>query len=309
MPTPSRRGFTLIELLVVIAIIAVLIGLLLPAVQKVREAASRAKCQNNLKQIGLALHNYHTEHERFPPGRPGDWQSGDRRSWFHLVLPYVEQGALGQAVERWTGITYELPERFTRVPSFICPSDPHGGKNNEYLVGVDCCPEGLHGNYLLCTGTAPANPPTDPTNSRRDGLFYTQSRVRLTDVTDGTSNTLMGAEIVVVPDPRPPSMGPPWNEDRRGRYYNGYDADVLMTTLYPPNTTVGDVYWCCVPLPLAPCASVSNSSQNLSARSYHPGGVNAVLADGSVRFISNTVTPSVYTALGSRAGGEVPGDS
>jgi prepilin-type N-terminal cleavage/methylation domain-containing protein len=301
---PSHRsGFTLIELLVVIAIIAILISLLLPAVQKVREAANRSKCQNNLKQIGLALHLYHDSYGLFPPGQ---WSTNgadvpyyNRGCWVPHTYPFLEQASLwktyqtyGDTVPSGTFMTY-WPQTSLPVSTFMCPSD----KANPKTVTAPSFPgQGFHGNYVACAASTIFNPASDPTGTKRDGIMYAQSKTRIADVTDGLSNTLLLSELILVTDTT--------LHDIRGRYYNAYDGNCLFSTADPPNTSQNDVDVNCINVPnIAPClVSASNSIQH--ARSYHIGGVNATLGDASVRFIANSITPSVYLALGTRAGGE-----
>jgi prepilin-type N-terminal cleavage/methylation domain-containing protein/prepilin-type processing-associated H-X9-DG protein len=316
--TPRRKGFTLIELLVVIAIIGILIGLLLPAVQKVREAANRAKCSNNLKQVGLALHNFHSTFEYFPPGQTG-WTDtatpypvvpgttvGCRTCWVLYVLPYMEQTALYDQMYTWMTTNknvqvYENESNYgvgpypnainTIIPNLVCPSDamsPDDGTSNTPYH------EGFQGNYGLCgAGTTDLVGPNG-NGTGLGGIFYTASRTRMADITDGTSNTLAAAETVVVKG----------GDDRRGRYWNSYvNTESLISTMASPNTTTGDHPYTCVPLPMAPCTSAGNYVRY--ARSYHAGGVNGLLADGSVRFFSNAIDlANVWQPLGTRAGGE-----
>jgi prepilin-type N-terminal cleavage/methylation domain-containing protein/prepilin-type processing-associated H-X9-DG protein len=323
-----RRAFTLIELLVVIAIIGVLIALLLPAVQKVREAANRIKCQNNLKQLGLALHNYHDTIGTFPAGQwcPNLQNNGpvyhyNRGCWFQNLLPFVEQTALFQQVDAYDQAHLNMlhyicdaPGHQTHVLTFQCPADPNAGKDitqwNPAGTGPsDGTPQnsqGFHGNYVLCSGSTVFNPPSSPDGRDLNGIFFVQSKTRISDITDGTSNTFLSSEINLVPDVL---TGGPCCEgnDLRGRYYNSYFGDTMFTTLQPPNTSLPDITDLCIDLPrYAPCTESVSSAQHY-ARSYHSGGVNAGLADGSVRFIANAINPQTYLALGSRNGGEVIG--
>jgi prepilin-type N-terminal cleavage/methylation domain-containing protein/prepilin-type processing-associated H-X9-DG protein len=326
MATVARRhpAFTLIELLVVIAIIAVLIGLLLPAVQKSRESAARTKCCNSLHQIGVAMHTYHDDYSTLPYGQSNYFSSdgpsyppayGERRCWMQSILPYLEQSALAEQIHNWMsqpasapGASPYLahiwwtPDRWTIVPTLICSSDPASPKNITFGDGENLkggTPEqstGFHGNYVACAGSTLVNYP----GTNMDGSFYPLSHVRLETITDGTSMTLLTGEIIVVPDTT--------RRDYRGGYYNNWDGNTLFTTVYPPNTSVADLVDECINyLPHAPCTAGTGNNA-MSLRSYHTGGVNAGLADGSVRFISNNVDPATYKYLGSRAGGETVGD-
>jgi prepilin-type N-terminal cleavage/methylation domain-containing protein/prepilin-type processing-associated H-X9-DG protein len=308
---PGRRpAFTLIELLVVIAIIAVLIGLLLPAIQKVREASNRAKCQNNLKQIALGSHNYHETAGTLPPGvnEPlGADGQPDRRCWFQFLLPHVEQEAIARINNALfpsaTAVITSSSARRIPVMLFVCPSDRIGPKLVTGTGPTDPNQQGFHGNYVGCGGTTAFNATTPNTQAGRqlDGLFYSFSKVRFAEVTDGLSQTLMFGEIIVVPDVT--------FHDTRGRYYNdAAQGGVLFSTRYVPNQTAApDRLGYCQSNPRAPCTA-STVDLIQTSRSYHPGGVNAALGDGSVRFIAAGVDPATWQYLGSRDGGETAGD-
>jgi prepilin-type N-terminal cleavage/methylation domain-containing protein/prepilin-type processing-associated H-X9-DG protein len=303
--SPLRsRGFTLIELLVVIAIIAILIGLLLPAIQKVREAAARVKCQNNLKQIALALHSHHDAYGNLPPGQ---WNTNganvayyNRGSWVPHTFSFLEQDSAFRDYKAYMdagGSADSYPNTKRVFTMFVCPSDPNGGKT---VTAPSFPNQGFHGNYVVCAAKTVFNPSGDSTGTNRDGMMYAQSKIRFTDVADGLTNTLLLSEIVLVADTT--------SHDIRGRYFNSYDGNCLFSTLNPPNTNVADVNVNCITVPgLAPC-TVSGSNSVQHARSRHSGGVTVALGDGSVRFIPNGVDPTTYRDLGSRAGGEVPGN-
>lgn len=321
----SRSGFTLIELLVVIAIIAILIGLLLPAVQKVREAAARTKCSNNLKQLGLALHNYHDTNQQLPfgyrdvGGVVGGTPEKRRENWYQLSLPYMEQNALfdayradptgfnsGDTVNQWIHQMTGIQVR-TAVPIMSCPSDgsaPGRGANGGTTA--------FQASYAVCAGgtnwTAGVTAPTQLNIAGGDsgGMFYSQSKVRLTDVQDGTSNTLMGSEGIIRGNSAAAwgELGGVWGGAPHGSY--GF------STFQLPNTSVADRVYSCKMTSLpgapnnAPCEN--GNSGGLAgrwnyARSYHTGGVNAVMGDGSLRFIRNNIDLTAYRTMGTRSDG------
>ncbi|MDB5334730.1 MAG: hypothetical protein JWN70_349 [Planctomycetaceae bacterium] len=303
----DHKGFTLIELLVVIAIIAVLIALLLPAVQQARESARRSQCKNNLKQLGLALHNYHDTFLVMPPGQfqliaqDISGKGTNRSSWMQRILPYIDQAPLYNLLTPGMAGTSDCTTWgsaiSTVVPSLVCPSDPSGPKNATY---TSLPQQGFSGNYVLCSGSTIFG--TTGGGGASNGMFYGLSSTRIRDVTDGTSNTVMAGEILIVKDAT--------KHDIRGRYYNTYDGNTLVTTTLPPNPSVGDrteTGNCDGTINLrAPCAT---SGQNVMyVRSMHVGGAHVLLGDGGVRFISDNISSVTFQALGTRGLGEVIGE-
>jgi prepilin-type N-terminal cleavage/methylation domain-containing protein len=331
-------GFTLVELLVVIAIIGILVAMLLPAIQAAREAARRATCTNNMKQVALAQHNYISSNKRFPHGTynlnfvhtttpPPYNGKQNRRCWMHDTMAYFGETVLYDRFDHFmrtgSSFAYDFPECHTVIPTLMCPSDPSNPKFITFTystLGVTGPPpsldgmgatQGFHGNYVACASNKYFNPvfkgsPFPEKNSAKiNGLYFAISRVKPGDVTDGMSHTAMLSELILTPDET--------DDDERGRYYDPIPGGTQFTTLHPPNTSVPDfINWISKnPVPKAPgvwCAGGEcNPSQNqfTSARSYHEGGVNLATADGAVHFVSDWVDPVVYTALGSRNGDEV----
>jgi prepilin-type N-terminal cleavage/methylation domain-containing protein/prepilin-type processing-associated H-X9-DG protein len=343
-----RPAFTLIELLVVIAIIAVLVGLLLPAVQKVRESANRLKCQNNLKQIGLALHSYHDANGRFPYGKGHDYIQSrpgtpvyPRWSPHSQILPYIEQGNLYNSINfSWPPETpgmgnpvinfmpaWQNPGRQnamacrTTVPTYLCPSDPASqpddwpGQNN-YLANL--------GATFLCD-LSEANPSTLAPGETATGVFYYLSKVRIADLIDGTSQTVLFSEKRRgngYPDPRTDMYVMP-NTATLDDTFNNCQA--LNPATATPLTSKQGYSWvmgemCCttynhVSLPNSQtCAGIGftggmrNMAMDVPPSSAHPGGVNVLMGDGSVRFVTSNVDLATWRALGTRNRGEVIGD-
>jgi prepilin-type N-terminal cleavage/methylation domain-containing protein len=309
-----RRAFTLVELLVVIAIIGILVALLLPAIQAAREAARRAQCNNRLKQIGLALHNYHDTMRRLPfstmcqinGGAPGN-HTNRRISWYHLILPYVEQAGY---YEQLRPLIIESPDGTAFpggwvtppndaanviVETFMCPSDP---------VSPKIVNQGFHGNYVPCHGSTDAGTGYPASN----GIMYPLSKTKLTDVKDGTANTILLGELRLQRDGLAAlgagnvSCGSP--HDLRGRYHNTYHGNSTFTTLRAPNTPVGDTCQYGTGTPDVPVRACVGSNEEIHARSWHPGGVQVTLVDASVRFISDAVDQALFQALGTINGGE-----
>jgi prepilin-type N-terminal cleavage/methylation domain-containing protein len=287
---PHRRGFTLIELLVVMAIIAVLVGMLLPAIQKVREAANKARCQNNLKQIGLALHNYHDSHQVLPP--LGIHTIPFRRSFYPYILPFIEQGNIPYD---FTKECYDLANAAaaqTEIKLLLCPSAP-GNRKAQNGVIADARPADYMG-ILVCSGVSPtldfyqqhavAFPSGDPWS----GAMIWNEPTPLARITDGTSSTILLAESAGRPDR--------WEKGR----------------LTVPNGDPGIAAWTDEDMFIwmgikNPSGSALNHTNYLEVYSFHLGGAGAVFVDGSVRFIRSTITPAAMGALSTRAGGEVIG--
>ena len=325
MLSQHRRAFTLIELLVVIAIISILVGLLLPAVQKARAAALRAKCQNHLKQLALAAHNYHDVYQFFPPGYDVSGP-GRRTSLFVELLPFVEQDNVYQ---RWnfnnpaanqSGGQNALAA--TVVPVYICPMDP-----------IPANPENRgNGNWAAMTSYAGNGGARTlmPVNATNDGIFLQTTagigRIHFGQITDGTSNTLLFGERVhsdgnwdsflsapFMPPPTDPPFAP---INTYGIWAPTGLYGIIDVTLsgqatinysqpfnyQPPLPTIPPS-----PPPPIPWASFQPYYENRLAAfgSRHTGGANFALADGSVRFISQTLPLATLQALCTRAGGEV----
>ncbi|HBJ34271.1 MAG TPA: prepilin-type cleavage/methylation domain-containing protein, partial [Planctomycetaceae bacterium] len=280
----GRSAFTLVELLVVIAIIGVMVGLLLPAVQAAREAARRMSCSNNMKQLGLALHNYHDTYNRFPIGvfaqrlnLGGSVGRPAGMSWMPSLLPFIEQGALYDQLQPFmvSRNSAQFPSNLfnTRIPALMCPSDPASPKTGEQHGVTDPPPDrnnGFHGNYLLCHGNTEV---TEANSTNLNGMFFYMSRTRFADVIDGTSNTVMGGEILLVAE----SAG---QRDWRGRYYRADHLSSIFSTFLPPNPPAPDRLRTCEATSPAfmPCAA-STDPQVLFARSRHPGGAQILLGD------------------------------
>ena len=310
-----RQGFTLIELLVVIAIISILVALLLPAVQQAREAARRSSCKNNLKQLGLALHNYHDTHQAFPIGmmntisnwgEDGSLGASARGGWFSLILPFIEQGPLYDrwAAEQSSGTAnLFFTGRNLAVPSMRCPSDPNGEKATT---------NGISGNYLLCGGGYAwglQGEVLDENGNLPTGMFYTRSKVRMRDVTDGTSNTIMASEINIVGDSEGTVPSGCGARDMRGLYWNFVHMGSLLVTVRPPNSSAGDVMsWGGRTTGFAPISSCSNDNGIVTPRSRHTGGAQVAMADGSIRFVSENIDTVLFQNLGTKGGGEVIGE-
>lgn len=351
---PRRRGFTLIELLVVIAIIAVLIALLLPAVQAAREAARRIQCTNNLKQMGLAIHNYHSTNNIFPLGgslgycgsNGSTYLSWTSWSGHALILPYLEQNPLYNAINFNLAVIYCDPGTAanstaynTRVSAYLCPSDGNAGqiRTNSYYASLGGANFG--DNSYVPDDNAGGN-----TSSNSSGLFDMQIGFSIAQATDGLSNTIAYSEALVgdtsgynrtknngtVNATNPggtrrlsPSLDviavfkgvaacdAAWNttdgtantvgNDRGDRWGQATPGITLFNTIITPNSK--DHPWSTCRFG-SPGGDVADS-RYVNVNSNHPGGVNATMGDGSVKFIKDGISAPVWWALGTRNFGEV----
>jgi len=295
------NGFTLIELLVVIAIIAVLIALLLPAVQQAREAARRSQCKNNLKQLGLALHNYHDTFSILPVENPrcpadGPPVGSKRWGWIPMILPYVDQGALYNNLDfniaAWQGTNFQYLQKV--YPGFLCPSDPLGAQLLEeelfaaptwIISQADY--SAVIGDYQNSTGVGetPTFGNVPCLNPVRGMIGRWGWSARFRDAPDGLSNTFclgesIGALCIV----------------------QNWGVQNFGTTAHPINYMNASLS-ASLPTQAAP-----RWDESIGFRSHHVGGCHFLLGDGSIRFVSENISGTTYRALGSRNGGEISGE-
>jgi len=311
MIASRRRGFTLIELLVVIAIIGVLISLLLPAVQQAREAARRAQCKNNLRQIGLALHNYIDSNGVLPPGYIGTWTLGDADKvdrgpgwgWAANLLHYVEQGELFHAInfERPIEADDNATSRRRTLNVYLCPSEPHSHIMEVFAADQSTVVTHVaSANYVGMFGTGEIGDNLDKGN----GAFFRNSRIGVKDFSDGLSRTIVvgershnishvtwtGAVTGGWSGATPPSDG--------GTVKTPYDPEPSYIMILGPIGTEDG-------------RRTPNDPQahNEDYWSYHSGGCLMLMGDGSVQFIQDQIDPKVFQSLATRSGGETGGDS
>jgi prepilin-type N-terminal cleavage/methylation domain-containing protein/prepilin-type processing-associated H-X9-DG protein len=299
-----RKAFTLLELLVVIAIIGVLLGLLLPAVQKVREVANRIKCANNLKQLGLALLHYENTHGKFPPGAvtgplpEAGVSKAVKHGWGPFILPFIEQQALANKYD-WNGLSSEPPNQdVVAIPLkvFQCPSAESDRFYTKGPSGMGAC-----GDYALTWQVDPVLVKLrliDPVPNYKGvmpELVPPAVMTRLRDITDGTTNTILLTEdagrpqqwVLGKPGPDQVIQGGPWGGYNTGIILMGFD---LKTQTRPGSCAI-------------------NCTNEREVYAFHPGGANAVFADGSVHFLKAGMSIRVLAALVTRAGGEVVSDA
>ena len=294
-----HRGFTLIELLVVIGIIALLIALLIPAVQHAREAARRAQCKNHLKQIGLSLHNYHGSFGTFPPGyiRPHG------TSWHYHLLPYLDQASVYNLVSfaGYTGTTStesiwisgnNLIAVETPIAVFRCPSDPSPVQENNAMI-----PRRAHGNYIACADSLETVDGSASLGAEfKNGVFYRDSRTRIQDIVDGSTSTVGVGEAT--------NHVPGLNQDH---WYIG-SPEVEKTGPTEASTSEFSEFLGSMGPPLNMFEDGPNSSEEMSFRSVHEGIVHFLMMDGSVRPISENIDQFVRQALATRSGTEIVGE-
>ena len=316
---PARQGFTLIELLVVIAIIAILIGLLLPAVQKVREAAARTTCQNNLKQVGLALFNHESGYGYFPSSvRPAGTTTLPRISWTIPTLAYIEQDNLRRSYDitkTWGDPASNRGLAAQKIKIFQCPSTPNperqDGDPQTNTWGIVAPTD-----YAASTGVTPlarAGANAGLGIVVGPGILEKNAAVRVSSIADGTSNTLLVIESAGRPQIY--RLGKPYGSPTAQQVNGGgwarpaSDLDFTASTADGTAPSGGCAVGCTNGFDYPAAGGYNNATFGTEGSSapysFHTGGVNALLGDGSVRFIKNSVDVKTFAALVTRNGGEV----
>jgi prepilin-type N-terminal cleavage/methylation domain-containing protein/prepilin-type processing-associated H-X9-DG protein len=324
-----KKAFTLIELLVVIAIIAILIGLLLPAVQKVREAAARLSCANNLKQIGMALHNHESTFQFFPTAGSYPIVTAPNvrvsKSWsvHSRLLPFIEQENLQRLIDFTKAYDVQPNVTQQKIPMFICPSEPKA------IARPDGALTHFPLNYGANMGSWMIFDPSTTQGVGGDGAFIVGRNVRINEFIDGTSQTIAFSEVKAYTpylrdggNPSAPATAMPTTPSQVVNYGGTFKADSGhtewvdarihqsgFTASFTPNTKFsytngGSEYDIDFNSMREGLTSTSITYSTVTSRSYHSGVVNVVFMDGSVKSIPNNIDPVVWRALGTRAGGE-----
>lgn len=315
VPCSTRCGFTLVELLVTIAVIAALVALLLPAVQQAREASRRMACQNNVKQLGVAIQSYHAAHGHFPPGNLGHRDPSASAAQFRpftpfvvFILPYLGEAnrfSLYDFSRDWNNQSPGITEQINGpLPTYQCPSD-------EGQVMWETTEDQFldhKGNYGLNWGQyyyhdQLDNGRYDPASDSRRAPFAASYGCRIAEITDGTSQTLAMMEMLQAPS------DPGMSIDRRGRVWNHVPGCYQISTLLAPNSADGDRTLCAHRPDLdLPCRTYNGneSLMHMAARSRHPGGVATLRCDGSATFVANDIERYVWQALSTKDGEETP---
>ncbi len=319
----GRRAFTLVELLVVIAIIGTLVGLLLPAVQAAREAARRSSCQNNMKQMGLALLNYESAKKKYPPVcQISTTQLSDSFSAQAYLLPFIEQGNVANLIDFTKSFTMQQQVAGVRIPTFICPSETKDQPNNS-IAGITHQPI----NYGASCGTWFQFDPVSKQTG--NGSFAVNMQMRQQDFLDGTSKSVAFGEVKAyqaairdglnpsglnAPLPNTPAdviaLGGTATPDLgHTQWVNGIILHSGISHTFAPNTAIpmtinGKVYDCDFTSSRLGVTLTSPTYTVFTSRSYHPAGVGVTMMDGSVQNVASDVDLAVWRALGTRAGGE-----
>ncbi len=315
MKSRNATGFTLVELLVVIAIIGILIGMLLPAVQQIREAARRIQCANQLRQQALAALNYESAHMHFPAGA----EFPSNTMWSAFLLPFMEQGNLFRSVDLdgpWSPVIgaseANAAALSVRLPYMRCPSANLSGPQFDPLTDTERMPS----SYLACSsglldresGDFPwAGMDADQQFRESDGVFFINSRTRIAAIADGTSSTVLFGEAL--PDQTLTGVDEGGNVQKVDHWYIGSSELGDMRSSFNRGSAENSE---CMGSTAAPINSIKRTDTNIDQMelcfsSNHPGGVNLGFADGHLEFVGEDVSMTVLSAIGSRANGEVVG--